>query len=101
MMFLEGDIMGIVDNLILAICAYAGIDIDKKLGNSGLNGAITGALLGNAVSDLVGAAIDPSTRHLAIGIFAGCMYVYIVIKLWDLVQNLWDYYRGLGSFEQW
>ena len=56
-MFIDGDIMGIVDNVILAICAYAGIDIDKKLGNNGLNGAITGALLGNALSDLVGAAI--------------------------------------------
>ena len=93
--------MGIVDNLILAVCAYAGIDIDKKFGNSGLNGAITGALLGNALSDLIGAGIDPSTRHLAIGIFAGCMYVYIVIKLAELVRNLWDYYKSVGSFEQW
>ena len=93
-MFIDGDIMGIVDNLILAVCAYAGIDIDKKLGNSGLNGAITGALLGNAVSDLVGAAIDPSTRHLAVGIFAGCMYVYVVIKLWEVVRNLWISWKG-------
>jgi|TARA_B110000438_G_C15558566_1_gene540110 hypothetical protein len=93
-MFIDGDIMGIVDNVILAICAYAGIDIDKKLGNNGLNGAITGALLGNALSDLVGAAIDPSTRHLAWGIFAGCMYVYIVIKLWEVVHNLWVSWKG-------
>ena len=93
-MFIDGDIMGIVDNLILAVCAYAGIDIDKKLGNSGLNGAITGALLGNAVSDLVGAAIDPSTRHLAVGIFAGCMYVFIVVKLWEIVQNLYESWKG-------
>ena len=93
-MFIDGDIMGIVDNVILAICAYAGIDIDKKLGNNGINGAITGALLGNALSDLVGAAIDPSTRHLAWGIFAGCMYVYVVIILWEVVRNLWISWKG-------
>ena len=93
--------MGVIDNLILAICAYWGVDIDKKLGGTGVQGALTGALLGNAVSDLAGAAIDPSTRHLAIGIFAGCMYVFIVVKLWEIVQNLWSHYKGMGSFEQW
>jgi hypothetical protein len=90
----EGDIMGIVDNGILALCAYYGVNLDKKLGGSGVQGALTGALLGNAVSDLVGAAIDPSTRHLAWGIFAGCMYVFIVVKLWEAVQNLRKGYRG-------
>ncbi len=100
-MIFDGDIMGVIDNLILAICAYWGVDIDKKLGGTGVQGALTGALLGNAVSDLAGAAIDPSTRHLAIGIFAGCMYVFIVVKLWEIVQNLWSHYKGMGSFEQW
>jgi hypothetical protein len=90
----EGDIMGIVDNGILALCAYYGVNLDKKLGGSGVQGALTGALLGNAVSDLVGAAIDPSTRHLAWGIFAGCMYVFIVVKLWEAIQNLRKGYRG-------
>jgi hypothetical protein len=93
-MIFDGDIMGVVDNLILAICAYWGVDIDKKLGGNGVQGALTGALLGNAVSDLAGAALDPSTRHLAWGIFAGCMYVFIVVKLWEIVQNLYESWKG-------
>ena len=86
-MIFDGDIMGIVDNGILACCAYYGVNLDKKLGGSGVQGALTGALLGNAVSDLMGAAIDPTTRHLAWGIFAGCMYVFLVVKLWEYFQE--------------
>ena len=41
--------------------------------------------LGNALSDGVAAIIDPSTRMIAGGIFAGCMYVvvlaYIYVKV--------------------
>jgi hypothetical protein len=86
-MIFDGDIMGIVDNGILAACAYYGVNLDKKFGGNGLQGALTGALLGNALSDLIGAAIDPTTRHLAWGIFAGCMYVFVVVKLWEFFQE--------------
>ncbi|SVA28013.1 uncharacterized protein METZ01_LOCUS80867 [marine metagenome] len=41
-----------------------------------------GALLGNALSDLVAALIDPSARHLAIGVFAGCMYIAALTFIW-------------------
>ena len=98
MIFLDGDVMGIVDNGVLAVCAYLGIDVDKKLGNSGINGAITGALLGNALSDLLGSAIDPATRHLALGIFAGCMYVFFLIKFWEWG---WVFYNRHRKQEDW
>ena len=97
MMFIDGDIMGIVDNGVLAICAYFGIDLDKKFGNSGVNGAITGALIGNALSDLLGAAIDPSTRHLAVGIFAGCMYVFFLIKGYEYGMKVYKRSKNCGG----
>lgn len=96
-MFIDGDIMGIVDNGVLAICAYFGIDLDKKFGNSGVNGAITGALIGNALSDLLGAAIDPSTRHLAVGIFAGCMYVFFLIKGYEYGMKVYKRSKNCGD----
>ena len=83
--FFDGDIFGIVDNGVLAILALAGIDLDKKLGGSGVMGGLFGALIGNSLSDLLAALLDPSTRNLAGGIFAGCMYVvvlaYIYVKV--------------------
>ena len=77
--FFDGDIFGIVDNGILAILAIVGIDLDKKLGGSGVMGGLFGALIGNSLSDLLAALLDPSTLNLAGGIFAGCMYVVIIV----------------------
>ena len=83
--FFDGDIFGIVDNGVLAILALAGIDLDKKLGGSGVMGGLFGALIGNSLSDLLAALLDPSTRNLAGGIFAGCMnvvvFVYVYVKV--------------------
>ena len=82
----EGDIFGVVDNGILAVITIFGIDLEKRFfGGSGVIGGLFGALIGNAISDLLAAVIDPSARHLALGVFAGCMYVtvlaYIGLKL--------------------
>ncbi|HIN12977.1 MAG TPA: N-acetyl-anhydromuranmyl-L-alanine amidase [Gammaproteobacteria bacterium] len=79
----EGDIFGIVDNGILAVVTIFGIDLEKKFfGGSGVIGGLFGALIGNAISDLLAAVIDPAARHLAIGVFAGCMYVTVIVFLY-------------------
>ena len=79
----EGDIFGIVDNGILAVVTIFGIDLEKKFfGGSGVMGGLFGALIGNAISDLLAAVIDPAARHLAIGVFAGCMYVTVIVFLY-------------------
>ena len=79
----EGDIFGIVDNGILAVLTIFGIDLEKKFfGGSGVIGGLFGALIGNAVSDLLAAVIDPSARHLALGVFAGCMYVTVIVYIY-------------------
>ena len=45
-------------------------------------GGLFGALIGNSLSDLLAALLDPSTRNLAGGIFAGCMYVVVVVYVY-------------------
>ena len=74
----EGDIFGIVDNGILVAVTLYGIYKERASGGSGAVGGLFGALIGNALSDLVAAVIDPAARHLAIGVFAGCMYVTVI-----------------------
>ena len=79
----EGDIFGIVDNGILAVITIFGIDLEKRFfGGSGVMGGLFGALIGNAISDLLAAVIDPSARHLALGVFAGCMYVTVIVYIY-------------------
>ena len=79
----EGDIFGVVDNGILAVITIFGIDLEKRFfGGSGVMGGLFGALIGNALSALVAAVIDPSARHLAIGVFAGCMYVTVIVYIY-------------------
>ena len=85
--FFDGDIFGIVDNGVLAILALAGIDLDEKLGGSGVMGGLFGALIGNSLSDLLAALLDPSTRNLAGGIFAGCMYVVVIVYVYVKVTK--------------
>ena len=84
----EGEIFGLLDNGVLALCAFFGIDIDKRLGGSGIHGAIFGGLLGNTLSDLIGAIADPALRDNAIGITAGCLEIFVVVwvglRLWQL-----------------
>jgi len=81
-LFFNGDIFGIVDNGILVAVTLYGIYKDQQKGGKGIVGGLFGALIGNAISDFVAALIDPSARHLAIGVFAGCMYVAALTYVW-------------------
>ena len=81
-LFFNGDIFGIVDNGILVVVTLYGIYKDQQQGGKGIVGGLFGALIGNAISDFVAALIDPSARHLAIGVFAGCMYVAALTYVW-------------------
>ena len=81
-LFFNGDIFGIVDNGILVAVTLYGIYKDQQQGGKGIVGGLFGALIGNAISDFFAALIDPSARHLAIGVFAGCMYVAALTYVW-------------------
>ena len=74
----EGIIYGLIDNGVLAFSTLLGIDIDKYFKGSGFHGAIYGALLGNTLSDFLGAIVD-FPLELAINITAGCLIVIPVV----------------------
>ena len=81
-LFFDGDIFGFVDNFILVGVTLYGIYKEQEKCGSGVLGGLFGALIGNALSDLAAAAIDPAARHLAIGVFAGCMYVTVIVYIY-------------------
>tara|TARA_R110000787_G_scaffold109125_4_gene217699 strand:+ start:484 stop:762 length:279 start_codon:yes stop_codon:yes gene_type:complete len=88
---LEGEIFGLLDNGVLAICALLGIDIDQRLGRNGVHGALFGGLIGNSISDAVGAIADPALRDHVIGITAGCLEVFVAVwigvRIWQAFKT--------------
>ena len=74
----EGFIFGLIDNGVLAFATILGIDIDKYFKGSGVHGAIYGALIGNSLSDFLGAVLD-FPLMTAINITLGCLIVIPVV----------------------
>ena len=68
----------IIDNGVLAFATILGIDIDKYFKGSGVHGAIYGALIGNSLSDFLGAVLD-FPLMTAINITLGCLIVIPVV----------------------
>ena len=62
---MPGLIFGMVDNVVL----------------------ILGAGVGNAISDGIGAAIDPTMSHMIIGIILGCLIPLILIPIIETRRN--------------
>ena len=85
---LDGLTFGILDNAILIVGAVSGYEIERVLPRQlrvGV-GAIAGAGVGNLVSDVVGAAIDPAMQTMILGIGLGCLIPLAIIPaiaLWN------------------
>ena len=77
----DGLLFGFIDNGVLAICALFGIDIDKKFAGKGINGALYGALFGNALSDGLGAILDFGWL-ITLNIVVGCMIVIPLVYIY-------------------
>ena len=83
----DGFTFGAVDNGIVLIGMYMGVDIEgwlaKKLGKKSnpLLGAVVGATGFNAVSDGAAAAIDPSMQGMTLGVMVGCIAVTFQIPI--------------------
>ena len=82
----EGLIFGLVDNGILPFTTLIGIDIDKYFKGTGILGAIYGALLGNSLSDFLGALLD-FPLMTAINITIGCLAIVPLVWLILLVRK--------------
>lgn len=82
---IEGTGFGIIDNAVLLIGAYTGLEIERFLPLKRVGiGAVLGAGIGNAVSDLLaGFVVDPV---FAFGTFVGCMVALVftvaVVEHW-------------------
>ena len=78
--FTDGTIFGIIDNAVLIVGAFTGLEVEKFLPFKTVGlGAVIGAGCGNAVSDLLGGL--PIDLGFAIGTFAGCIAALVIIPL--------------------
>jgi len=90
---LDGFAFGAIDNGIVLIGMYLGMDIEgwlsKRLGKKAnpLLGAVIGATGFNTFSDGMAAAMDPATRGMALGIMVGCATVMLLIPIIEVIKN--------------
>ena len=92
--FLPGGFtFGAVDNGIVLIGMYMGVDIEgwvaKRLGKKSnpLLGAVIGATGFNSVSDGAAAALDPSMQGMTLGVMLGCVVVMFAIPLIEKLRK--------------
>jgi len=97
----DGEIFGLIDNGILFLLAILGINLDKRLGGSGVNGALFGSLIGNSLSDFLGAIGDPILRANALGITVGCLEVVVVALLYVTIRNWWKARSESKDVKEW
>ena len=89
----EGFVFGLVDNAIVLIGMYMGVDIEgwmaKKLNKKAnpLLGAVVGATAFNTVSDGFAAWLDPATSGLTSGIVLGCELAMLGIPVIEKIRN--------------
>jgi len=89
----EGTTFGFIDNAIVLVGMYLGVDIEgwlsKKLGKKSnpLLGAVVGATGFNTVSDGVAAAVDPSMQGMTTGIILGCLVGMALIPLFERIRK--------------
>jgi hypothetical protein len=90
---LDGLIFGLVDNGIVLIGMYLGVDIEgwvsRRLGKDSnpLLGAIVGATSFNLISDAVAASLDPSMEGMGLGIAVGCLIPMLFIPINERRKN--------------
>tara|TARA_Y100000296_G_C4992238_1_gene165991 strand:- start:262 stop:561 length:300 start_codon:yes stop_codon:yes gene_type:complete len=89
----DGTDFGLLDNGIVLIGMYLGVDIEgwlaKKLGKKSnpLLGAVVGATGFNMISDGVAAAVDPAMQGMTFGIVLGCALVMLVIPVIEKLRK--------------
>ena len=94
-MFIEYIVYGIVDNFVLILGAFFGLEVEKiipKKYRVGL-GAVVGAGLGNAASDFLG-GITTASVDLAVGTSLGCIIALVLIPVVVVVGKLRRIYKG-------
>jgi len=91
--FPDGFTFGLVDNGIVLVGMYMGVDIEgwlsRKMGKKSnpLLGAVVGATSFNAVSDGAAAALDPSMHGMTLGVMLGCVVVMFLIPVIEKLRK--------------
>ena len=89
----DGFTFGAVDNGIVLIGMYMGVDIEgwlsRRLGKKSnpLLGAVVGATGFNMVSDGAAAALDPAMNGMTAGVMLGCFVVMLFIPLAERIRK--------------
>ena len=83
---MEGLIFGLVDNGVLLVGAYTGLEIDRLFNGRGALGAVIGAGVGNTISDALGAALDPTMNGALLGIVVGCIIPLFAIPVIEYIK---------------
>ena len=84
--FFDGTIFGVIDNAVLIVGAFTDLEVERYLPFKTVGiGAVIGAGVGNAVSDLLGGlAIDPV---FGLGTFVGCLLGLILIPIFTATKS--------------
>ena len=101
---MEGLIFGFIDNFVVLLGAFAGMDIEgwlsarlERKANPVL-GAVIGATIANTVSDCLGCALDPSMQHMIVGVTLGCLIPVCMIPVAARIQS-WVKSRNTVDYE--
>jgi len=81
---LKGFKFGFIENLIVAVFAIVGINIDKLIGsNLGLHGALYGALIGHTFSHMLAGMVEFGWK-IALNMTIGCVSVIVLVYIYFL-----------------
>ncbi len=83
---MQGFLFGFTDNLIVAVFALAGIEIEKHFNGVGKYGALYGALLGHTLSDMFAGYIDFG-YSVALNMGLGCITVFILVYIYTYFKD--------------
>jgi len=83
---MDGLIFGLIDNGVLILGAYTGLEVDRFFEGKGATGAVVGAAVGNTISDGIGAAIDPTMAGMLAGVVLGCIIPALFIPLIEKIR---------------
>ena len=80
----KGFKFGFIENLIVAIFAIIGINVDKIIGsNLGLHGALYGALIGHTFSHMIAGMLEFGWK-IAFNMALGCLSVIVLVYIYFL-----------------
>lgn len=85
----DGLIFGFMDNFLLLLGAYTGLNIEKFFDNKskGLFGGLIGAGIGHVISNGIGAIIDPSMNDMVVGIVIGTAIPLLFVPILEKIIN--------------